>query len=89
MATRGLFTLNKGTGHEVFPVVTGLQLPLSLASRLCRCGHPFDPCGHYRAACAVSGVLGRRGFVAESAALHCTHGSPSVSSLSAALASSH
>ena len=39
-----------------------LQLPLSLAPRLCRCGRPLDPCGHHRAACAVSGVLGRRGF---------------------------
>ena len=27
-----------------------------------------DPCGHHRAACAVSGVLGRRGFAVESAA---------------------
>ena len=45
-----------------------LQLPLSLAPRLCRCGRPLDPCGHHRAACAVSGVLGRRGFAVESAA---------------------
>ena len=28
----------------------------------------FDPSGHHRAACAVAGVLGRRGFAVESAA---------------------
>ena len=43
-----------------------LQLPSS--SRSCRCGLPLDPCGHHRAACAVAGVLSRRGFALESAA---------------------
>ena len=38
------------------------------SSRACRCGRPLDPSGHHRAACAVAGVLGRRGFAVESAA---------------------
>ena len=33
-----------------------------------RCGLPLDSRGHHRAACAVVGVLGRRGFALESAA---------------------
>ena len=45
-----------------------LRLPLSLTQRDCRCGRPLDSCGHHRAACARSGVLGRRGFAVESAA---------------------
>ena len=45
-----------------------LHLPLPLSARLCRCGRPLDPCGHHRSACAVAGVLGRRGFPLESAA---------------------
>ena len=45
-----------------------LHLLLPLSARLCRCGRPLDPCGHHRSACAVAGVLGRRGFPLESAA---------------------
>ena len=45
-----------------------LWLPLPSSSRVCRCGRPLDLCGHHRAACAVVGVLGRRGFSVESAA---------------------
>ena len=43
-----------------------LQLPSS--SRSCRCGSPLDSSGHHRAACAVAGVLSRRGVALESAA---------------------
>ena len=39
-----------------------------LPIRNCRCGRPLDSLGHHRAACAVAGVLGRRGFPLESAA---------------------
>ena len=45
-----------------------LWLPLPSSSRVCRCGRPLDSCGHHRAACAVVGVLGSRGFALESAA---------------------
>ena len=45
-----------------------LWLPLPLSSRSCRCGRPLDSSGHHRAACAVAGVLGSRGFTLESAA---------------------
>ena len=45
-----------------------LWLPLPCASRNCRCGRPLDSSGDHRAACAVAGVLGRRGFMVESAA---------------------
>ena len=45
-----------------------LRLPLPLSLRFCRCGRPLDPCGHHRAACSRAGLLGRRGFAAESAA---------------------
>ena len=38
-----------------------LHLPLPLSSLNCRCGRPLDCFGHHRSACAVSGVLGRRG----------------------------
>ena len=48
-------------------LLRGLRLPLSLTQRDC-CGRPLDSCGHHRAACARSGVLGRRGFAVESAA---------------------
>ena len=47
-----------------------LRLPLSLTQRDCRCGRPLDSRGHHRAACARSGVLGRRGFAVESAVAH-------------------
>ena len=46
-----------------------LRLPLSLSLRNCRCGLPLDACGHHRAACAQAGVLGRRGYALESAAV--------------------
>ena len=36
--------------------------------RTCRCGRQLDKFGHHRAACAVAGVLGRRGFPVEVAA---------------------
>ena len=36
--------------------------------RTCRCGRQLDMFGHHRAACAMAGVLGRRGFPLESAA---------------------
>ena len=45
-----------------------LALPLPISNRTCRCGRPLDAFGHHRAACARSGVLGRRGFALESAA---------------------
>ena len=45
-----------------------LWRPLPLSSSVCRCGRPLDAFGHHRSACAVSGVLGRRGFALESAA---------------------
>ena len=45
-----------------------LWLPVPLSSRSCRCGRPLDSSGHHRAACAVAGVLGSRGFALESAA---------------------
>ena len=45
-----------------------LWCPLPLSSAFCRCGQPLDSRGHHRAACATSGVLGRRGFPLESCA---------------------
>ena len=45
-----------------------LRVPLPLTVRACRCGLFLDAFGHHRSACAVSGVLGRRGFAVESAA---------------------
>ena len=45
-----------------------LHLPLPLSMRTCRCGRQLDKFGHHRAACAVAGVLGRRGFPLEVAA---------------------
>ena len=44
-----------------------LHLPLSVTARQCRCGRPLDACGHHRSACAVAGVLGRRGYLLETA----------------------
>ena len=44
-----------------------LRQPLTFTGRVCRCGRLIDPNGHHRAACARSGVLGRRGFALESA----------------------
>ena len=44
-----------------------LWLPLPPSSRSCRCGRLLDVLGH-RAGCSEAGVLGRRGFVLESAA---------------------
>ena len=46
-----------------------LHLPLPLSMRTCRCGRQLDMFGHHRAACAVAGVLGRRGFPLECAAV--------------------
>ena len=57
-----------------------LFLPLPPSSRFCRCGRPLDPSGHHRAACAVAGVLGTRGFALESAAARvCREGGARVS----------
>ena len=44
-----------------------LRQPLPFTGRVCRCGRLIDPNGHHRAACARTGVLGRRGFALESA----------------------
>ena len=40
----------------------------------CRCGRQLDMFGHYRAACAVAGVLGRRGYPLECAAAQVQRG---------------
>ena len=45
-----------------------LHLPLPLSMRTCRCGRQHDIFGHHRAACAVAGVLGKRGYRLECAA---------------------
>ena len=49
-------------------LLRGLWLPLPPSTRKCRCGRLLAVHGHHRAACAVVGVLGRRGFPVESAA---------------------
>ena len=41
----------------------------SLSAHFCRCGRPLDVRGHHRSACGRAGVLGRRGFPLESAAV--------------------
>ena len=38
-----------------------LQVPLPPTVRSCRCGRPFESFGHHRAACALAGVLGKKG----------------------------
>ena len=59
-----------------------LHLPLPLSSRSCRCGRLLDCLGHHRLACAVAGVLGRRGFAVESAiARICREGGARVSNV--------
>ena len=45
-----------------------LWLPLPPSSRFCRCGRLLHVLDHHRAGCTEAGVLGRRGFVLESAA---------------------
>ena len=45
-----------------------LRLPLPLSPHACRCLRPIDPFGHHRAACVMTGALGRQGFALESAA---------------------
>ena len=45
-----------------------LRMPLPLTVHSCRCGRLLDSLGHHRSACAVTGVLGRRGFPLENAA---------------------
>ena len=50
------------------PLQRRLHLPLPLSQRICGCGRPLDPFGHHRAACSMTGSLGRRGFPLESAA---------------------
>ena len=45
-----------------------LWQPLPLSSLTCRCGRPLDSRGHHRAACPLTGVLGRRSFSLENAA---------------------
>ena len=39
-----------------------LRMLLSVTVHSCRCGRLLDSLGHHRSACAVAGVLGRRGF---------------------------
>ena len=56
-----------------------LRLPLPISVRSCRCGRLLDVFGHHWAACATAGVVGRRGFVVESAAAQiCLEGGPRV-----------
>ena len=57
-------------GRSAFPSsrVQAYALALHLSTRTCRCGHQLDMFGHHRAACAVAGVLGRRGHPLECAA---------------------
>ena len=43
------------------------HLPFPLSMRTCRCGRQLDVFGHHGAACAVAGVLGKRGFPLECA----------------------
>ena len=38
----------------------------SLSARNCQSGRPLDPCGHHRAACAETGMFGRRKHALES-----------------------
>ena len=45
-----------------------LHLPLHLSMRTCRCGRLLDVFGHHRAAFAVAGVLGKKGYPLECAA---------------------
>ena len=45
-----------------------LRMPLPLTVHSCRCGRLLDSLGHHRSACAVAGVLGRRGVPLENAA---------------------
>ena len=47
--------------------------------RTCRCGRQLDKFGHHRAACAVAGVLGRRGFPLVAAAQVCREAGARVS----------
>ena len=42
-----------------------LHLPFPLSMRTCRCGRQLDKFRLHHAACAVAGVLGRRGFPLE------------------------
>ena len=45
-----------------------LHLPLPLSMRTCQRGRQHDIFGHHRAACAVAGILGKRGYPLECAA---------------------
>ena len=56
-------------GSHFFRVLLLRRLHLHLlhSSVRCRCGRPFDPFGHNRAACTRTGELGRRAFAVESA----------------------
>ena len=57
-----------------------LHLLLSLSHRTCRCGRLLDQFGHHRAACPETGVLGKRGFPLECAAVQvCREGGARVS----------
>ena len=62
------FTVLNQPYHEVRPAAfpcappsTLAPSPFHLTARQCRCGRPLNACGHHRSACAVAGVLGRRG----------------------------
>ena len=61
-------SLTRFDAHVFRVLLLRLWRPLPLSSSVCRCGRPLDAFGHHRSACAVSGVLGRRGFALESAA---------------------
>ena len=53
---------------QPFRLLLCRRLPLPLSMRTCRCGRQLDMFGHHRAACAMAGVLGRRGYPLECAA---------------------
>ena len=64
-----------GAGAALTAVPTGRETTIPshlfrviLTGRACRCGRLLDAFGHHHAACARTGVLGRRGFALESAA---------------------
>ena len=63
------FPTTKATTFDPQPfrvlMLRRVHLPLPLSTRNCRCGRPLNCLGHHRSACAVAGVLGRRGFPLE------------------------
>ena len=70
-----LFPVHQGnTVRSVVSPLVVASFALPFTARRCRCGRLLDSYGHHRAACAV-GVLGRRGFVLETAAARILSGS--------------